>query len=653
MQCYNTSAVVREAGENLFLPHTTLIRRTFFPFMFRIFLLLSWLLCCCFPASAQAEASPICRVTKELDKLALQACSAEVSVQDLPTHLSTERERQQGQWVRLRLSALPMNTVLDIGIPDAYWIEVVSFEANTSVAKRVLRLNEQSSFHERPVLHRNLLLHLDASESSRDVYIHYQTHVKTPLQMHLYSERSFAQHDAIANLLNGLIFGLMLIVVPLVILVFRSVHNSNYRIYAGLVLANLAFLAQVDGYGFQFLWPESPQWNMKMPGIFALIVPLWHIVFAIRFLQMRVRMLKLYLWHIGFFWLVAFVLILQITIGVDEIALPVALSYSILALIAALRGVQIGVPAATFYLIGNSIEIFFVVFMLGVSITFTNPFPFISVLDYPKLGYIGEAVFFAAAVWSQIRLFNERQAEQRVRRLAETEQLLKAERDKIEALEKAKQQQLQLASASHDIAQPLAALRFAAAALGQKAENRAVAEHLEQTLSYAQSMLRDMISRSKEEHVTTDEEVDVHQLLQQLTREFEATARQKGLRLNIHDCSLKFTGSSLLLYRILSNLVSNALRYTSKGRVVVGVRRKADTIVFQVWDTGPGIYPQQLQLLLRAFERGEHAAQAAEGFGLGLYIVSSLCRQCDYRLSIDSEPGKGSVFSLHIPKQKI
>ncbi|TXI89571.1 MAG: hypothetical protein E6Q34_10405, partial [Burkholderiaceae bacterium] len=544
------------------LPH-------FSPPMFRILLLLSWLMCCCLPAVVLAEQAPVCRVTKELDKLALRGCSAEVGVQDLPAHLNVEHDRQQGQWVKVRLSALPNSAVLDIGIPDAYWIEVFSYEANASEAKPLMRLNEQSSFHERPVLHRNLLLQLGASEVSRDVYIHYQTHGKTPLQMHLYSQRSFAQHDAISHLLNGLIFGLMLIVVPLVILVFRSVHNSNYQIYAGLVLANLAFLAQVEGYGFQFLWPESPHMNMKMPGVFALIVTLWHIVFAIRFLQMRERMLKLYLWHISFFWLISAVLILQIITGVDEIALPVAFSYSILALIAALRAVRIGVPAATFYLIGNGVEIFFVVFMLGVSITFGNPFTFISVLDYPKIGYVGEAVFFAAAVWSQVRLFNERQAELRVRRLAETEQLLKAERDKIEALDKAKQQQLQLASASHDIAQPLASLRFAAAALGQKAENRGLAEHLEQTLSYAQSMLKDMISRTKEEHVTTDEEIDVHALLQQIAREFEAVARQKGLRLNIHDCSLKFAGSSLLLYRILSNLVSNALRYTNRGRVVV------------------------------------------------------------------------------------
>lgn len=611
----------------------------------------------CLTIAAHAASKEVCKIDSNFNKVALQACSTAIEADVLPPHLPVLQEREQGQWVKLTLSSLPQDAVLDLGIPDAFWVEVFANtatlrDASTARWSTLLTLHQRSTFADRPVLHRKLLVQLAASTQAQEIYIHYQTHGKTPLQMHLYAERSFAHYDAMANLINGVIFGLMIVVVPLVILVFRSVHNSNYRIYAGLVLANLAFLAQVEGYGFQFLWPDSPHMNMRMPGILALIVALWHVVFAIRFLQMRGRMLKLYFWHIGAFWLIFLVMILHALFGLDELALPVAFLYSILVLVAAVRGVQLSVPAARFYLIGTSVEVFFVVFMLGISITFTNPFPFVSALDYPKIGYVGEAIFFAAAVWNQIRLFNERQAEQRVRRLAETEQLLQAEQAKIEALERAKQQQLQLASASHDIAQPLASLRFAAAALGQKVENRAVAEHLEQTLTYAQAMLRDMIARAREEHVTADEEIDVHQMLQQLTREFETTAQQKGLRLNVHDSQLKIAGSSLLLYRILSNLVSNALRYTAKGRVVVGVRRKPGAVVFQVWDTGSGMYPDQLAKLSSAFQRGPQADQAAHGFGLGLYIVNSLCRQCGYQLTVASEPGKGSVFSLGVPLTK-
>ncbi|WMW80537.1 sensor histidine kinase [Undibacterium cyanobacteriorum] len=603
---------------------------------------------------AQAAPEKVCKIDSDFHKVALQDCSAAIEAEAVPPHLPVLQERQRGQWVKLSLPSLSHDAILDLGIPDAFWIEVF---ARTSTASdtpnsgwsTLMQLQPQSTFAERPVLHRKLLLQLAASAQAREIYIHYQTHGKTPLQMHLYAERNFGHFDAMNNLINGILFGLMMVVVPLVVLVFRSIHHSSYQIYAGLVLANLAFLAQVEGYGFQFLWTESPQMNMRMPGILALIVALWHVAFAIGFLQMRGRMVKLYFWHIGAFWLIFLVMILHALFGIDDLALPVAFSYSILVLVAAVRGVQLKVPAARFYLIGTSVEVFFVVFMLGISITFANPFPFISALDYPKIGYMGEAIFFAAAVWNQIRLFNERQAEQRVRRLAETEQLLQAEQAKLEALEKAKQQQLQLASASHDIAQPLASLRFAAAALGQKVENRAVAEHLEQTLTYAQAMLRDMIARAREEHVTAEEEIDVHQMLQQLTREFEATAQQKSLRLNVHDSQLKIAGSSLLLYRILSNLVSNALRYTAKGRVVVGVRRKSEAAVFQVWDTGPGMDPVQLAKLSSAFERGPQAEQAAHGFGLGLYIVNSLCRQCGYQLAVSSEPGKGSVFSLSVP----
>ena len=164
---------------------------------------------------------------------------------------------------------------------------------------------------------------------------------------------------------------------------------------------------------------------------------------------------------------------------------------------------------------------------------------------------------------------------------------------------------MQLASASHDIAQPLASLRFALAAMGQKAENKAVAEHVENTLNYAQGLLKELITQTRDEPLEVNQSFAVHDLLQQLLREFEAMAQQKGLRLSIHACDQHLQGSSVLLYRILSNLVSNAIRYTARGRVVVGVRRRSDAIEFQVWDTGPGIASDLREQLMQGFHRGE------------------------------------------------
>ena len=589
-----------------------------------------------------------CGLLGDQTKAFLYTCSENVSASEasqLP--LRSSHAANEGQWVKVKLTANSKKSLIDIGIPDAYWIEVFSVRGHQ--AQRLLQLNESSVFSDRPILHRRLMVPLDPQAQASELVVHFHTHGKTPLQMQMYDEKAFLEYDALSHLLNGAIFGFLIVVVPLLVLVFSSVHNANYRIYAGLVLSNLALLSQFEGYGFQYLWPDSPVMNMKMPGTLALIMTLWHIMFAIRFLQMRTRMLKLYLWHIGAFWLHMVALIFQVVIGVDQVAMPVSMIYALLALIAAVHALRLQIPAARFYLIGTASQVLFVVVLLILSITVGNPFPQFSFLSYPKIGYVLEAIFFAAAVWNQIRLFNEHQAELRLRRMAETEQLLQAEQSKLQALEKAKQQQMQLASASHDIAQPLASLRFALAAMGQKPENKAVAEHVENTLNYAQGLLKELIVQTRDEAVDLSQSFAVHDLLQQLLREFEVVAQQKGLRLSIHACDQHLQGSSVLLYRILSNLVSNAIRYTARGRVVVGVRRRSDAIEFQVWDTGPGIASDLREQLMLAFTRGEAGQQASEGFGLGLYIVNSLCRQCNYQLSILSQPGKGTAFCLRVP----
>ena len=589
-----------------------------------------------------------CALQGDQTQTSLYSCTESLSpsqASQLP--LRSAHEASEGQWVKVKLAAHAKPSLIDIGIPDAYWIEV--FSLRDGQVQRLMQLDERSVFSDRPILHRRLMVPLDPQAQASELVVHFHTHGKTPLQMQMYDEKAFLEHDALSHLLNGAIFGFLIVVVPLLVLVFSSVHNSNYRIYAGLVLSNLALLSQFEGYGFQYLWPDSPVLNMKMPGALALIMTLWHILFAIRFLQMRTRMLKLYLWHIAAFWLHLLALVFQILIGVDQVAMPVAMLYAVLALIAAVHAQRLHIPAARFYLIGTACQVLFVVVMLMLSITVGNPFPQISFLSYPKIGYVLEAIFFAAAVWNQIRLFNEHQAELRVRRMAETEQLLQAEQSKLQALEKAKQQQMQLASASHDIAQPLASLRFALAAMGQKPENKAVAEHVENTLNYAQGLLKELITQTRDEPLDSNQSFAVHDLLQQLLREFEAVAQQKGLRLSIHACDQQLQGSSVLLYRILSNLVSNAIRYTAKGRVVVGVRRRPGALEFQVWDTGPGIASDLREQLMLAFTRGEAGQQASEGFGLGLYIVNSLCRQSNYQLSILSQPGKGSAFCLRVP----
>ena len=138
-------------------------------------------------------------------------------------------------------------------------------------------------------------------------------------------------------------------------------------------------------------------------------------------------------------------------------------------------------------------------------------------------------------------------------------------------------------------------------------------------------------------------------MFRQLDIEFAPTARAKGLTLRFVAASLAVRSDRRLLRRLLQNLVSNAIKYTPKGRVLVGCRRIAGSVRIEVWDTGLGIPADQQRLVFEEFHRLEQGARAARGLGLGLSIVERLGRVLGHPIGLRSAPGRGSVFSVVAP----
>ncbi len=103
----------------------------------------------------------------------------------------------------------------------------------------------------------------------------------------------------------------------------------------------------------------------------------------------------------------------------------------------------------------------------------------------------------------------------------------------------------------------------------------------------------------------------------------------------------------LLLERILRNLISNAIRYTERGRVLIGCRRRGATVSVEVWDTGIGIPQDQFGEIFREFHRSHKKThRAIEGFGIGLAVVDRLTALLGHRIEVSSTPGKGTVFRI-------
>ena len=143
----------------------------------------------------------------------------------------------------------------------------------------------------------------------------------------------------------------------------------------------------------------------------------------------------------------------------------------------------------------------------------------------------------------------------------------------------------------------------------------------------------------------------VAQLLKRIEATFAGAAREKGLSLRAVSSSAWIHSDFILLERILFNLVSNAVRYTTRGGVVVGCRRRDTALRIEVWDTGPGIPPGERRNIFSEFYRlgGSDRDRRAGGLGLGLAIVDRLCRLLDHPIELASTVGNGSRFSVAVP----
>ncbi|MBV9077079.1 MAG: hybrid sensor histidine kinase/response regulator [Methylobacteriaceae bacterium] len=247
--------------------------------------------------------------------------------------------------------------------------------------------------------------------------------------------------------------------------------------------------------------------------------------------------------------------------------------------------------------------------------------------------------------------------EQRVRERTEELTRLNEElsRAKAEADEANASKTRFLAAASHDILQPLNAARLYATSLVERAkgtEPAQLAENIDASLDAVEEILTTLLDISRLDTGALPPQwstVRLDDLFRQLEREFSPIAREKRLELTFVGTSLSVRTDRGMLRRLLLNLVSNAIKYTPSGRVLVGVRRRGGAARIEVLDTGLGIPRSQQKAIFREFRRLSEGAKTADGLGLGLSIVERLAKALDIRIGLESEPGRGSVFSVTVP----
>jgi len=538
--------------------------------------------------------------------------------------------------------------------------------------------DQESVFSERGFDYRHLLLELNIEPgSTQNLLVRYWSEGTTAMPMTLETELSMEQirgfHRA-KNLAFYACIGLMLVFSLMAGVLARQPQFLSYAFYVCTVLI---YIFHMDGYSFQFLWPNWPLWNAHSALTFGMLLNVGAATFSMHFLKTRTNHPILHRVLTGIIvFAVAYALsgLVFDPAMLKRWAFPITGVISAVFLVAGLRALYGGQRDARFYVVGWT-GLLACAALTTVSHWFEGLVAVGISFEAIRLGILLDATMMGLAIVDQYTQARRAQASAEyaarsalAERLELQNRFLRLDERYRTAHSMASERGLALASASHDLRQPLAALR---ATIGEElgdASHPDSRQNLESTVAYLETLVdRYLVAATVEqqsseqanannvgEHdaVIAHERFTIDVVFQNLAFMFSKDADAKGLALRIVPSSVMLDTDPLALMRILSNLISNAIRYTDSGVILVGCRRHAAHVRLIVADTGTGIPAEDIARLQMPFERGSDEGPDG-GVGLGLSIVRELVESSDLNWTINSVPGRGTQVVVLVPRASL
>ncbi|MEO8538020.1 MAG: ATP-binding protein, partial [Betaproteobacteria bacterium] len=249
----------------------------------------------------------------------------------------------------------------------------------------------------------------------------------------------------------------------------------------------------------------------------------------------------------------------------------------------------------------------------------------------------------------------ERRVNEKSAALSAQLQVTQAAKDAAEAANRAKS--TFLAAASHDLRQPLHAIGMFSQALAEQtrdSDSQVLVQRIATSVNALETLFSSLLDVSKLDAgaiVALQSDFPIRPLLDRLADECAPDALERGLKLAVVAGDVVVRSDPVLLERVLRNLIANAFRYTERGGIVIGCRRRGRHFSIEVWDSGAGIAPAEYERIFDEFYQvGNPGRDRSRGLGLGLAIVRRLGKLLDHPIEMASRQGRGSVFRVIVPE---
>lgn len=455
------------------------------------------------------------------------------------------------------------------------------------------------------------------------------------------------------RMIHGLYFGAQILFVVFFLVFARVLSSPAARSFA----AYLMLLAVLNAHSHGYTAAVTDMLGLPYFPMFRILqvaVILAYIGFAMSFLDARQSYPRFAFWIRVYLAVFVVGVVIEMTFGfgwLSVLAGATFLTVGCIAAYVALRDHRDG----SWYFTGGFVTLLVVGVVNFFGSETRDPVTNDAIDGLTLFLQLCDAGIFAGAIVAQTRGLRRARDEARDAQLAEyqarlalNERLRQSETETQQARALAEQHRNRLATTSHDLRQPLTSLRVSL----DKARDVApgLADDLSSGIEFLDSVLGETLQDTRPDEDaprpdTESEAVPVQIVFDNIQRMFAAEAAAKGIDLRVVATSVAVEIAAIDLIRIASNLVSNAVKYTNTGKVLVGVRRQGDRVAIEVWDTGAGVPEDQVGTILDAYQRGTPPV-GTTGEGLGLSIAHDLARRNGCAISVHSVAGAGSVFAV-------